>query len=50
MEKYQYNQIQSSLDWIKYDTGSKDNLLDESGFYQMFQSELQTGMKFYLFF
>lgn len=37
--------MQSSLDWIKYDTGSKDNLLDESGFYQMFQSELQTGMK-----
>lgn len=50
MEKYQYNQMQSSSDWIKYDTGSKDNLLDESGFYQMFQSELQTGMKFYLFF
>lgn len=24
--------MQSSLDWIKYDTGSKDNLLDESGF------------------
>lgn len=42
--------MQSSLDWIKYDTGSKDNLLDESGFYQMFQSELQTGMKCFFFF